>query len=272
MSVISPINIIQEEINSGSLNRYLQMGDSCMVRKFDPTLITSGSWKELWLGFKWRINLGYVWDTVVDPINDSGRLMFGVCDTTGYVYGQSGSFVGSNTQLKHYVGFEYGISRAMDWSIGHSGSYYYMYIHSQPILWATGSRILGPLSTANTTVVISANSLTEPIDSLCIFRIYTGSIGTDGVNKWNMSVMAPLTSSMYYNYPNSWLGELLKQPSWNQLTASLPVSYSVYTPLVSTNNLPINQSVNGYFDGIFMAWNSRYNLLTVSDVAVRAIY
>jgi hypothetical protein len=241
-----------------------------MVRKFDPTLVTSGSWKELWIGFKWRINWGYTWDTIVNPILNSGRFMFGVCDTTGYVYGQSGSFVESNTQLKHYAGFEYGISRVMDWSLGHSGSYYYMYIHNTPILVATGSMKLGEVSTDNTRVVISANSLTEPIDSLCIFRIYTGSAGTTGVNSWNMSVVSPLTNSMHYNYPNSWLAEMLKQPSWNALTGSLPASYSYYTP--AGTSLPINQVVNGYFDGIFMAWNRRFDLLTISDVVVRAIY
>ena len=82
---------------TSDLDKTFSGGQCLMVREFDESVVATGSWTELWLGFRWNIRMdipmsysyagaaapsSYVWS------NGNERFIFGLCDTSGFVYGE----------------------------------------------------------------------------------------------------------------------------------------------------------------------------------------
>lgn len=275
---------VAKRVVSGITDKYVRCGSNVMVRKFDPVVVPTGSYQELWLGFRWRISSSYNFlsgnfqNNPIDPFGEYSTMEFGLCKTAGTVWGQSGSF-NASTSLQHTVGY-----RKTD--NGSSGtSYWILSGSSNPFVMASGGgliaqRIGGALGYFQTNFIgnriinlfVNTNYFTASYRSVFImrFRMGTGSFKSEAMfpsfiypdYSNNTAISTDFTSSAL-------LADLMEASSW--ASASSVATKFGYTSVDFPDAVPISQSINGFFDGIFFSWRRLFDNMEISDVVVRTI-
>lgn len=262
MSYHPTTEIISKSL-SGPQDQALKMGSAVMKRKWNTSWWPTGSFVEAWLGFRIRVNPAYYYSSsaLVDEWYYSGtRFAAGFCDTSGYVYGQTGSGIFP----KHTLAGIIPVQGSDVWPRDSTGSYAYGNLSSNLEDIADG--------TSSLAVGISGNTLTfdSRIRNLYILR-FTGLTGSSITPDWGTSSLSILSANtsifgQSFDYTSSaFIAEMMNQSNWTSLVNKFPL----YTQQASSNILHISQPTYGYFDGIFFSWNKSYDFLEISDVVVR---
>lgn len=264
---------------SGIRDTYIRCGMNAIVRKFDPAVISPGSWSEIWVGVRWRVSSSVVYHTSslfgspVDPFSDYSTFELGLCTTSGSIFGQSGSngIVGA----QHSLGFlksDNGSSGTTFWEMHSSQSFTMLTGGGFVTHRTTGSVELlmtDQLSARQIGLFMNTSYFTASYRSAFIMRFFTGSLGHQ-------------TMRVSYIYPNignstairtdisaSALADIMSAPNW--ATASIIASTLGYTNLDGSTTVAVSQSNHGYFDGVYLSWKRLYDNLEISDIAIRKV-
>jgi len=255
---------------------YLKCGQSVLVRKFNDSLFPSGSWNEVWIGFRWRITTAWNWNRVNSNgfPNDFTRFLAGVCRTDGFVFGQTGS-VSSSAQPQHYaaVGFsaqnqfgENTWSMQQTQSIGSSITESYIQNRFTIRVMVTGSHSSSQLDGTGFVEKIPVTPYPQGSRNMFIVRMRTGSVVPD---LWTFQCLAPQTADSISDVSSSvYLASTMNFSTW-EAAAGFLISRGYASS--SVNSLPLSRSSNGYFDGAFISWPRYYETLDVSDFVMKFI-
>lgn len=277
--------LIGERSTQGINDRYARCGANVMVRKFDESVVPSGSWTEIWIGFRWRISSSINWatssqgGTVINPMTEYIVNEFGLCNTNGPVWGQSASI--SDFSQQHSVGFivsDHGSSGTAYWELRQSSSY---------VMASAGGytkyRRAGVESDYNTgTLPIRQMSLftntaffTASYRSLMVMRCYLDGVGStpDGMRFsyiYPSTYAGVVTPAASIDFSSSVvLADIMGASNWTNATVS--ASAFNYTNYDAAIVVPVSQSTYGYFNGIFFSWKRLFDNLEISDIVIRKI-
>lgn len=263
-------------IVSNVRDTYVRLGTCVLTRQFDPNTIVTGSWNELWLGFRLRLSSSYDYisqsaaGTAINPIVGDSDFEFGFCKTAGSIYGESSA---SNLSLQHTFGLHKGDLGGNNtfWQLTTSGSGPYtmatcgVYASHRRSGSVTTSGNL-PASKAFRTFV-NTSYFSASYRSIIVLKITTGSAGPDS---FQMSVLYPNSSnssSISTDISQSVLADIMGASTWAKATST--GSLYGYISADDGTNFTISQSSNGYFDGIYFSWRRLYDNIEISDVVVR---
>jgi len=268
---------INQRTDTSPSEKFLRLGHGLLVRKFDDSLLPVSTSREIWLGFRWRLQTAYHWQNTSSNAlyAESNRLAFGVCDTNGLVFGQTGSLPTSsvNTGIKFMAGIQVAFNSAT-WSLDHTSSNNITYgvarVPTSTFCIVTGSSA-ATTNTISNTFFMPATQKGDRNRGMFILRLVSGS----GFN-WNMATAYPSRSlsgspnGHVIDYSSSvHLADIFNQVSWASASKVFP-SYGMGTSsLVGTAH--IDKVRNGYPNGIFFAWPRYFDTLEISDVVVKFI-
>jgi len=276
------IQNIEYRNDGTSTDKYLRIGQTILVRKFDPAVIDPLTWNELWIGLRWRFDTEYDWKMQSGSdkaTNDPGQFYIGPCVTSGVVYGEPatasyGHFlalaldnldVSTATTEMTYI-YTASIDYSQSAMIGNSCIL---------IAYENGTRIGG--NSKKSALVVNRGDAAHADRGISIYRF----INTNSSWSFSAIMMAGSQSKDCFadKTSSAILGELFKIPTWELLTASVNNSSiwgasNSYIARVynSTGDLAISRrSIYGYFDGIFLSYNNYYDNYNISDIIVKAI-
>lgn len=275
----SSFTTVAQRVVNTIQDNYVRCGMNVMVRKFDPAVVTSSLWNELWIGLRWRISSSYAYQsqsflgTAIDPFGEFSTFEFGLCNTTGSVHGQHGQIDASH---QHSIGYrkcaQSGVGTTY-WELSTSGS--------GPYTMATGGgriihRVTGSLKEYNNVAAtnrhvrlfVNTAYFTASYRSAFVLRIFTSSVDR---NLCRASVIYPddtNATAMRTDFSSSaMLADIMGAGTWNQATASAATYGYINSELAE--DVPISQSINGYFDGMYFSWRRLYDNLEISDIVIR---
>ena len=259
--------LISNRTVNGISDNYVNCGQVVMTRQFNQTTWPTGSWHDIWIGFRFRADFFPVThSSTIDY--DNGSFSFGICKTNQPVFGQSSS----NNPPSHYMG---PLMFRRDLGEGYMSSVQYATsnsISSSALTYdltfqhVSGSSIAFPIG-AGYSVPITAFSGQNVVRNLMIARIYTGSNATT----WSLFMLYSKPLGFSVDISSSvYLPTIMGQSSWTAATAS---AFSLFPGCFDTksfsNIIYSNQSVDGYFDGIYYTWDKYYTNIQVSDVVLK---
>ena len=269
-------NIIQQR-NTGSItDKYLRLGQNIMMRKFDQNLVPTGSWYELWLGFRWRLDLVHTWSGSVSssllmtngnttpanpsvPFNEKAPFSIGICNTSGEVWG--GTSIQNFSSISHSFGISPCLGNSLFGGLNLTGSTVQF---GSP--FKLTSVIAGNISSSNAS---STEQFTIPCTpdqrNLYVIRFITGS----SPGTWNAHIIHPgINSNPDDIIRQEKVADFFTASNWNHLTSSLGSKYTVFSSFTDVSS---DQATHGYFDGIYLTWVPYYDCLEISDIIVRTI-
>jgi hypothetical protein len=272
--------VLQSTI-AGSANpdKFLRMGQTCIYRKFDPTLINSGSWNEIWIGFRVRLNLAYNWSGSISSSNtisngnvglttrapypsDYGQFSIGVFDSRGAPYAGNSA----TSSIKHSIGVDAYLSTATTLVVMLYQTSSLVQLNFLPQLRCIANGTTS-YQAQNTTERMILTTQKDPLFSdYFILRIGTGS----STGSWGAKSICPLSNRLHPSHGTSSaiLADMFQKPKFDSLSASLGIEYATYD---FSANVPVTRSVNGYFDSLYISWGKSYDFFEISDVVVRAV-
>lgn len=272
---------IIDKRTDGQTDNYARLGQSIMVRKFDPAVVQPGNWTELWIGVRWHVSSSTYWMTSsfegnpIDPLTEYSTFEIGLCNTAGPVWGQGGMIDASNQNTVGFRKSDFGLSGTTWWEMRTTGSG-----NNQQTL-ATGGgytaqRITGSLLVYDVRrdFAISMNTgfYAGNNRSICIFRFFSPS---GSVNDYlYMNILYPDKDKVkgYNDISSSTiLADIMNSPSWAAaVTTASAIGYTTIIP-PRPSMIPISQSRWGYLDGMFISWKRLYDSLDISDVVLKVI-
>jgi len=240
-------------------NKFLSLGSAVMVRKFDPAIVVSGSWNEVWIGLRCRVNNKYNRSNfnIQKGWYDANNPAIGVCKYPGLVYGESGSIPFSNVSISHsmYV-------QLSTWTgVNYSSSFNRAITTSTGYVNVTGSKNNNGSFAQTATINFTDNPKYRDI---LMIRFVTGSSAI----KWKMDT---LYSSGSFNDISSSaiLADFMESKTWSAAVTSASV-FGLRTDSW-TSELTANRAVNGYFDAAFVSWEARFETLEINDIVYKFI-
>ena len=269
--ITGSIHNVYQRKDNGIIDRYLNCGQTVLTRQFNPLIFQTGSWNEIWIGFRWNVNF-FPRSQSISVDHDLGNFSFGICRTDGFVFGQSGS---SGSILSHYLGLIMSdrreISNFRPSILSHSFlnfSTQSALVYNVAIQHVSGTNIDNHPSLGlfpYTILPSTTNNTSSRNPFFC--RFVTGSIPPS----WSFSILCPIQSMWSIDVSSSaYMAELMKQPTWNFLTQSAFSFFPGGFTYVNQNNyISVNQSSSGYFDGIYFSWDKYYSNIELSDVVLR---
>jgi len=282
-AITSSLTTIGARTNNGIRDQYFKGGQCLMVRPFTESLVASGSWVELWLGFRWRMNLGWNWPAL-EGTSPTQKLWMenyhtvgvGICDTSGLVAGETGSKT-ANSDISHSLGVNAGFNAGLMYGVQYrdtSTTITSSFAYSSVLVnsYVTGSRMLA--GSGVQAFVIPTNISSSQNRNFWLMRFATSS---GDPKSWIVSVMRPyaneIDSSGLRTFTTDWsasmqLVDLFTFNSWTGLTA---YAQSLGYGISNFSAISTDQKTNGFFDGIYIEWPKYWDNIEISDVVVRAI-
>jgi len=239
---------------SGSVEEhYLTIGGGVASRKWDVSQVPT-NWAELWVGmrFAWQPRLYYSSSANGDVWFGSQHIFMGIGDSSGVVYGESGS-------IKHCYGVIFFTNEnGTTTRYNTAKKTRYVLTATSPRVYITGSTLA---SSGNSTNYQSE----EYRHNMVILRFArTADPGNMQITLIYPSTAAALDSG---NSGSSILAEAMSKNTWTQAQA-YAVSYGSTANALATR--PINQTSNGVFDSVVITNPYRWSDITLYEVVIRA--